>query len=74
MERRQVLRALGFATSFGATAALLTVAGALGGRWLDRRVHTAPAFTIIGLFLGLGAGMVVFVREVARILGGPPSR
>jgi F0F1-type ATP synthase assembly protein I len=65
----QVWRALAVATSFGLTVALLTAAGVLGGRWLDQRAHTTPLFTIVGLFAGLGAGGVVFVREVGRILG-----
>lgn len=64
-----VWKALGLATSFGLTAALLVAAGVLGGRWVDRIVHSAPLFTIIGLLLGLVLGGVIFVRQVSQILG-----
>lgn len=67
-------RAVGVATSFGVTLALLTAAGVLGGRWLDGRMHTAPLFTIVGLVVGLGVGFTVFVREVVRMLGSGPKR
>ena len=69
MSTRQVLRALGIATSFGFTLALLTAAGVVGGRWLDGRAHTSPLFMLLGLFLGLALGVGVFVREVGALLG-----
>lgn len=66
----QVWQALALATSFGLTAALLVAGGVVGGRWLDGRLGTTPLFAVVGLFLGLGAGGFIFVREVSRILGG----
>ncbi len=71
MANGQVWRALAVATSYGLTVALLAAVGVLGGRWLDRHMHTAPLFSAVGLFAGLGVGVVVFVREVGRILGEP---
>lgn len=66
----QVWQALALATSFGLTVALLVAGGVLGGRWLDGRVGTSPLFAVVGLFLGLGIGGFVFIRQVTRILGG----
>lgn len=63
-------QALALATGFGLTAALLVVAGVLGGRWLDGILHTSPVFTVVGLLLGLLLGGLVFLRQVARIFGG----
>lgn len=53
------------------------------GLWLDRKVGTTPAFTVLGLALGFGAGFYSLYRELfpssARGRGeseseGPPSR
>ncbi len=66
-----VWKALALATGFGLTAALLAVGGILGGRWLDGVTHSSPLFTIVGLLIGLAAGVLVFLRQVARIFGGP---
>ena len=65
-----VWKALGLATTFGLTAALLVAAGVVGGRWLDGVTHTSPLFTILGLLIGLVVGGVIFIRQVSRILGG----
>lgn len=40
--------------------------GIFGGRWLDKQFGTEPIFLIIGLFLGLAAGiysMLVSIRH-----------
>lgn len=66
----QVWQALALATSFGLTAALLVAGGVVGGRWLDGRMGTTPLFAVVGLFLGLGIGGFIFIRQVNRILGG----
>lgn len=66
-----VWKALGLATGFGLTVALMVAGGVLGGRWLDGVAHTAPLFTVVGLLAGLVAGGMLFVRQVSRILGGP---
>ena len=66
-----VWRAITLASSFGVMAALLVAGGVLGGRWLDARMHTAPLFAVVGLFLGLALGGVSFLRQVSRIQGGP---
>jgi ATP synthase protein I len=37
--------------------------GLLGGHWLDRRIHTEPWFTLVGVVLGVAAGF----RELYRL-------
>ncbi len=38
--------------------------GVFAGSWLDRRFHTAPWLTLVGLLLGIAAGF----RELYRIV------
>ena len=45
---------------FAMTIALLTG----GGVWLDGRAGTMPLFTLVGLFLGFGAGFYHLYRAV----------
>ena len=51
------LRALALASSISAEIAAGTVAGFMGGRWLDNKFHTDPWLMIVGLLLGMAAGM-----------------
>ena len=41
------------------------------GFLLDRWLHTKPIFTVIGVLVGLGAGMYVFIL---RVLAESPKR
>jgi F0F1-type ATP synthase assembly protein I len=58
-------------TGIGLTIAL----PGLGGYWLDGRLGTGFVFTIVGLFLGMAAGMVSLLRVAAEDSGRkrPPS-
>jgi F0F1-type ATP synthase assembly protein I len=40
--------------------------GGGGGFFLDRAVHTSPAFTLVGGLLGFAAGMVDILRRLSR--------
>ena len=42
------------------------VAGLFGGRWMDERLQTSPAFLLAGLLLGL-AGSVYLLYVIARL-------
>jgi len=64
---RSSWKALGLATSFGLTAALLVAGGVVGGRWLDGLAKTSPLFAVIGLLVGMGVAGIIFIRQVARI-------
>lgn len=43
--------------------------GLFGGMWLDRLTGTNPLFLIIGLFLGLGAGVYGMIRLLSNYSG-----
>lgn len=57
---RKYLRFAGVGVQFGLTIFLLTLLGI----WLDRRLGTAPLFTIVLLLLGFGGGTWSLVRQV----------
>ncbi len=51
----------------------------MGMGWLlDRWLHTGPAFMLVGLLVGLGAGFYVFLLKVSQEVkdeqGGGPKR
>ncbi|KAB8126708.1 AtpZ/AtpI family protein [Gracilibacillus oryzae] len=43
--------------------------GLLIGRWLDRQFTTTPLFLVIGLLLGLGAGIYGTIHLVRDLTG-----
>jgi ATP synthase protein I len=55
-DSRKQLKAFARVGAVGIELALSTVAGLLGGRWLDAKFSTAPVLTLIGLLLGVIAG------------------
>ncbi|RDU37490.1 hypothetical protein DRW41_06495 [Neobacillus piezotolerans] len=44
--------------------------GIFAGRWIDGKAGTAPLFLIIGLFLGLAAGIYAMLRLVKQYYSG----
>jgi ATP synthase protein I len=40
------------------------------GRWMDRMIGTEPLFLIIGLMLGLAAGIFAMLRLVRHFFSG----
>jgi ATP synthase protein I len=44
--------------------------GIFAGRWLDGKAGTAPLFLIIGLFVGLAAGVYAMLRLVKHYYSG----
>lgn len=57
------------AAGFQLAFAILLFLGA--GVLVDRWLHTRPIFTVVGVLVGLGAGMYVFI---ARVLAESPPR
>ncbi|WP_232697903.1 AtpZ/AtpI family protein [Brevibacillus daliensis] len=51
-------RALGLVSVIGADLAICIIAGVMGGKYLDNWLHTSPWIMMVGLFLGLGAGII----------------
>ena len=50
----------------GTTYAAAVILYALGGLWLDRKLGTLPAFTLLGVALGALGGFLWIYREVIR--------
>ncbi len=57
------------AAGFQLAFAVLLFLGA--GMLVDRWLHTKPIFTLVGVFVGLGAGMYAFI---ARVIAESPKR
>jgi ATP synthase protein I len=53
-------------SSTGITLALCIAIGAGGGVWLDAKLHTEPACTVVGFLLGVAAGFSELMRAVKR--------
>ncbi|QDX91644.1 AtpZ/AtpI family protein [Brevibacillus laterosporus] len=61
-------KAIGLVSIIGADLAICIVAGVLFGKYLDEWLHTAPWIMIVGLFLGLGVGIVSVYRMIRPYL------
>jgi len=66
----------GFGAGYAIVAAGFTLAFAVllflgAGVLVDRWLHTRPVFTLIGVLVGLGAGMYAFI---VRVLAESPPR
>lgn len=44
--------------------------GIFAGRWLDNRWNTEPIFLIIGLFIGLAAGVYSILLSIRHFYSG----
>jgi F0F1-type ATP synthase assembly protein I len=60
------------AAGFQLAFAILLFLGA--GLLVDRWLHTKPVFTLIGVLVGLGAGMYAFLRRVIAESPRRPAR
>jgi ATP synthase protein I len=55
-DTKHFLREMAYYSSIGFSVSLSIVIGLAAGVWLDRRFHTAPWLTLIGLGMGIVAG------------------
>jgi F0F1-type ATP synthase assembly protein I len=53
-------------STVGITLALCIALGAGIGVWADAKLHTEPAFTVVGFLLGAAAGFRELMRAVNR--------
>jgi len=56
------LTALARLASVGIEFSISTLVGLLGGRWVDEKLGTAPWLMLVGLVLGVVAGMRSLIR------------
>jgi ATP synthase protein I len=59
-------RAIGALAGVGISMGVSTALGTFAGYWLDRHWHTLPWFTMVGIFLGLGAGFMEMMALLKR--------
>lgn len=55
-------------SEIGIILLVTTLAGALGGHWVDLQLGVTPLFLLVGLFGGLAAGALVISRLISRFL------
>lgn len=67
---RHPLRAMTLMTAISSQLVGSILIGIFVGRWLDRMIHTEPLFLIIGLLLGLAAGIFAMLRTVQQYFKG----
>jgi predicted F0F1-ATPase subunit len=63
-ERYRWVRQAGILGTVPFLLAIPPIAGVFIGKWIDEKIGSTPAFTIVFVILGFVAG----VREVARVL------
>lgn len=67
---RETLEHLGLVVQLGLTLVVAILLGFYAGQWMDSRLDTGMAFTIVGLLLGIGAGF----RSSYEVLKGSLTR
>lgn len=55
-------------SEIGLMILVTTLAGALGGHWIDGQLGTSPIFIVVGLLVGLGIGAIGVYRLIQRFL------
>jgi ATP synthase protein I len=55
-------------SEIGIILLVTTLAGALGGHWLDVQLAVSPLFLLVGLLAGLAAGALAVYRLINRFL------
>ena len=60
-------KALGSFGTLGLEIVLCVLVGALGGRWIDGKLGTAPGFLIFGFVCGLGAAGKALMRNMREM-------
>jgi ATP synthase protein I len=66
---RRPYKALGLMSAISAQLVGSILVGIFAGRWLDGTFETEPLFLIIGLLLGLGAGVYAMLRLIQQFSG-----
>lgn len=60
-------KALGSFGTLGIEIVLCLLVGALGGRWIDGKLGSAPGFLIFGFICGLGAAGKAVMRSMREM-------
>lgn len=63
-DKRELLNAFGLVGNIGLMFAACIGVGLFGGRFIDEKLETAPAATIIGILLGVFAGAFGMYKRI----------
>ncbi|MCM3764034.1 AtpZ/AtpI family protein [Neobacillus niacini] len=67
---RNPFTAMALMSTILASLAGCTLIGVFAGKWLDKHWGTEPIFLIIGLFIGLAAGIYSMLVSVRHFFSG----
>ncbi|MBB6176143.1 F0F1-type ATP synthase assembly protein I [Anoxybacillus tengchongensis] len=67
---RHPFRAIGLMTAISSQLVGSVLVGIFGGRFVDERFSTEPLFLVIGLLLGLSAGVYATIRLIRSFFSG----
>nr|WP_263324164.1 AtpZ/AtpI family protein [Neobacillus sp. Marseille-Q6967] len=69
-ENRNPLKAYALMSTILASLVGSILIGIFAGRWMDKQWGTEPIFLIIGLFLGLAAGIYTMLTSIRHFNSG----
>ncbi|WP_044896344.1 AtpZ/AtpI family protein [Bacillus alveayuensis] len=69
-KQRHPLQAMALMSAILSQLVGSTLIGIFVGRWLDNKFHTVPLFLIIGLLIGLAAGIYAMLKLVHHFFSG----
>ena len=69
-KQRHPLRAKGLMSAILSQLVGSVLIGIFGGRWIDNYFHSEPLFLIVGLLLGLAAGVYAMPKLVHNFFSG----
>nr|WP_106406299.1 AtpZ/AtpI family protein [Bacillus marinisedimentorum] len=67
-EKRYPFQAMALMSAVLSQLAGSVLIGVFGGRWIDKQFGTMPLFLIVGLLLGLAAGVYGVLRIIQRFM------
>ncbi len=67
-EKRYPFQAMALMSAVLSQLAGSVLIGVFGGRWIDKQLGTMPLFLIVGLLLGLAAGVYGVLRIIQRFM------
>lgn len=67
MSQRNLLGGIARYSHLGVTLAGSVLLGFFGGYWLDKKIATAPLFTLLGTFIGATTGFIYLIKTLKQL-------
>lgn len=68
--KRHPLQAMALTSAILSQLVGSVLIGIFSGRWIDQKVGTEPLFLILGLLIGLAAGIYAMLRLIQHFFSG----